>query len=95
MQILNKEKLKMGKPTGFMDYNRVSNISIAPLDRIKNFNEFHKRISEDDRKQQASRCMNCGVPFCQSGMVLNGMKTGCLPYCRLRRAYQILTGPKD
>ena len=44
----------MGKPTGFMDYNRVSNISIAPLDRIKNFNEFHKRISEDDRKQQAS-----------------------------------------
>lgn len=67
----------MAKPTGFMEYNRESNISVAPLERIKNFNEFHKRIPEEDRKNQAARCMNCGVPFCQSGMVLNGMRTGC------------------
>lgn len=67
----------MAKPTGFMEYNRESNVSVAPLERIKNFNEFHIRISEEDRKNQAARCMNCGVPFCQSGMVLNGMRTGC------------------
>ena len=67
----------MGKPTGFMEYKRESNISIAPLERINNFNEFHKRISDEERIKQASRCMNCGVPFCQSGMTLNGMRTGC------------------
>ena len=67
----------MAKPTGFMEYNRESNVSVAPLERIKNFNEFHIRISEEDRRKQAARCMNCGVPFCQSGMVLNGMRTGC------------------
>ena len=48
-----------------------------PLERIKNFNEFHTPMSDKDRKEQASRCMNCGVPFCQSGMMINGMASGC------------------
>lgn len=34
-------------------------------------------MSDKDRKEQASRCMNCGVPFCQSGMMINGMASGC------------------
>ncbi len=67
----------MGKPTGFLDYNRELNISVDPLERIKNFSEFHKPLSKEERRIQGARCMNCGVPFCQSGMILNGMATGC------------------
>ena len=58
----------MGKPTGFMEYERKDNAAIEPLERIKNFNEFHAPMREKDRKEQAARCMNCGVPFCQSGI---------------------------
>lgn len=67
----------MGKPTGFLEYERQQNTSVDPLERIKNFNEFHTPLTSEERKKQGARCMNCGVPFCQSGMVLNGMKTGC------------------
>lgn len=67
----------MGKPTGFLDYERVEAKAVSPKERIKNFNEFHTPMSDKDRKEQASRCMNCGVPFCQSGMMINGMASGC------------------
>ena len=67
----------MGKSTGFLDYNRELNPSVDPKVRITNFNEFHKQISGEKRRLQGARCMNCGVPFCQSGMILNGMATGC------------------
>ena len=67
----------MGKPTGFLEYERTSNKRIAPKERIKNFDEFYDRLSEKPRQTQAARCMNCGVPFCQSGMLLGGMMTGC------------------
>lgn len=67
----------MGKSTGFLDYKRELNPSTDPKVRITNFNEFHKQISGEKRRLQGARCMNCGVPFCQSGMMLNGMATGC------------------
>ena len=67
----------MGKPTGFLEYEKKNNKAVEPLERIKNFNEFHTPMSDKDRKEQASRCMNCGVPFCQSGMMINGMASGC------------------
>ncbi len=67
----------MGKPTGFMEYERVDNRELEPLERIKDFQEFHIPMSDRDRKVQASRCMDCGVPFCQSGMMLGGMASGC------------------
>ena len=67
----------MGKPTGFLEYERKNNKAVEPLERIKNFNEFHTPMSDKERKEQASRCMNCGVPFCQSGMMINGMASGC------------------
>lgn len=67
----------MGKTTGFLDYNRNGNLSVEPLKRIQNFNEFHTPLPLFERQEQAARCMNCGVPFCQSGMMLNGMATGC------------------
>lgn len=67
----------MGKPTGFMEYERQDNAAVEPQKRIKNFNEFHAPMREKDRREQASRCMNCGVPFCQSGMMIGGMASGC------------------
>ena len=67
----------MGKPTGFLEYQRKGNPSEAPLERIQHYNEFHPRLIRDDRRRQGARCMACGVPFCQSGAVLNGMVSGC------------------
>ena len=67
----------MGKETGFLEYKRVNNGDVPPEERIKTFAEFHKALIPEKRRQQAARCMNCGVPFCQSAMNLGGMVTGC------------------
>lgn len=67
----------MGKPTGFMEYERKTSSSTAPQERIKNFNEFHTPLDKEERKKQAARCMECGVPFCQSGLIISGMTSGC------------------
>ena len=67
----------MGKPTGFTDYKRIENGNVPPLERIRNFKEFHPKLDEAARRQQAARCMNCGVPMCQSAIRLAGMVTGC------------------
>ncbi len=67
----------MGKPTGFMDYERQTAEAASPTERIGNFNEFHTPLSQEEQRTQGARCMACGVPFCQSGMILNGMVSGC------------------
>ncbi len=67
----------MGKATGFLEYDRHENDSIAPAQRIKNFDEFHTPLSLEARQQQAARCMACGVPFCQAGVMIAGMASGC------------------
>lgn len=67
----------MGKPTGFMDYKRETSVSEAPLERIRKFNEFHTPLSKEEQQIQGARCMNCGVPFCQAGMNIMGMTSGC------------------
>ena len=67
----------MGKPTGFMEYKRETSKTIEPKERIRNFDEFHIPLSREKQQIQGARCMECGVPFCQSGMTLMGMTTGC------------------
>ena len=67
----------MGKPTGFLEFERKMNPSVEPLERIKNFEEFHPPLDMGQRRTQAARCMNCGVPFCQSGANFGGMFSGC------------------
>lgn len=67
----------MAKPTGFLEFDRKANVRVLAKDRIKNYDEFYEYNSEDERRQQASRCMNCGVPFCGSAINLSGMVTGC------------------
>ena len=67
----------MGKPNGFIQYTRIENDWIEPLKRIENFEEMHVLLTDEERRKQASRCMNCGVPMCQSAIKLGGMVTGC------------------
>ena len=67
----------MGKPTGFMDYSRQAAEAAPPKERIQNFNEFHTPLSKEEQQSQGARCMACGVPFCQSGMEIMGMVSGC------------------
>lgn len=67
----------MGKNDGFMIYKRVEDSWIDPSSRIKNFKEFHNHLDDRERREQAARCMNCGVPMCQSAIRLAGMVTGC------------------
>ena len=67
----------MGKPTGFLEFARETSTAIQPKDRIKNFDEFHIPLPLEKQRQQGGRCMDCGVPFCQSGMMLFGMTSGC------------------
>ena len=67
----------MGKATGFMEYEREESAAIKPKERIKNFDEFHTPLSLEKQRTQAARCMDCGVPFCQAGMDLCGMTSGC------------------
>jgi len=56
----------MGKPTGFLEYARDKVHERPAADRVKDFGEFLVPLSEAGRRQQGARCMDCGVPFCQS-----------------------------
>jgi glutamate synthase (NADPH/NADH) small chain len=67
----------MGKPTGFIEYLREVASEIAPLDRIRNWDEFHLPMPEANLRTQGARCMDCGTPFCHTGTIINGMASGC------------------
>ena len=67
----------MGKPTGFLEYERKVGECAAPLERIKNFREFHGNLPKTEQQLQGARCMACGVPFCQAGVMIAGMVSGC------------------
>jgi glutamate synthase (NADPH/NADH) small chain len=60
----------MGKPTGFIEFNRVLPQKRAPLERVNDYKEIEKHTSADHTQKQAARCMDCGVPFCHSGCPL-------------------------
>ena len=60
-----------------MDYARQDKTAEQPLERIKHFNEFYTPLSKEEQEIQGARCMACGVPFCQSGLNLMGMASGC------------------
>lgn len=67
----------MGKPTGFLEIERKVSEEVEPQKRISNFKEFHIHLNKDQQACQGARCMDCGVPFCQSGKMLEGMVSGC------------------
>jgi glutamate synthase (NADPH/NADH) small chain len=67
----------MAKPTGFIEFKRETIKETSPLERIKHWEEFKEKFPLEKRKKQAARCMDCGIPFCNSGVLINGMTSGC------------------
>lgn len=67
----------MGKSTGFMEFRRELPPEVNPLDRIHHWREFQSKATEELLKEQGARCMDCGIPFCHTGQIINGMAAGC------------------
>lgn len=67
----------MGKPTGFLEYERSLPVLRGPRERVGDWNEFHAPLTEESLRQQGARCMNCGIPFCHAGEVSHGVTKGC------------------
>lgn len=67
----------MGKATGFLEYERINPKKRAPEERIKDWKELKLPQDAEVLKTQGARCMNCGIPFCHGGVLLNGMAAGC------------------
>ena len=88
----------MGKPTGFIEYDRVSPTKTDTKERIKNFNEFVQPFTEDVLNKQAARCMNCGVPFCHHGCPLGNIIpefNDAVYKQEWKEAYEILTSTNN
>lgn len=67
----------MGKATGFLEYERINPKKRSPEERIKDWNELRLPQDPEAVKTQGARCMDCGIPFCHGGVLLNGMAAGC------------------
>ncbi len=67
----------MGKPTGFLEYKRQTPRERDPIERLQDWNEFHLHQSEEELRTQGARCMDCGIPFCHTGTLINGLASGC------------------
>lgn len=63
----------MGQHDGFLKYDRELPSERPPKDRVGDFKEIYEPFPEDKTKTQASRCMDCGVPFCHSGCPLGNI----------------------
>ncbi len=67
----------MAKPTGFLEYQRELPTDLPPEERILHWKEFHRSLSVEKLRAQGARCMDCGIPFCHTGKLMNGMASGC------------------
>src|SRR5471030_967076 len=67
----------MGKPTGFLEFQREMPADRSAGVRIADWKEFHHHLPEADLKKQGARCMDCGIPFCHTGQLVSGMASGC------------------
>src|SRR5213079_1697306 len=63
----------MGKPTGFLEVERADRGYEKPAARKKSWKEFTKPLPEPTLRAQASRCMDCGIPFCHEGCPVNNL----------------------
>jgi glutamate synthase (NADPH/NADH) small chain len=67
----------MGKPTGFIEYLRELPLDRSPTERVRDWKEFHHHLDDRTLRNQAARCMDCGVPFCHTGKLMSGGASGC------------------
>ncbi len=63
----------MGKPTGFLEIERLDRGYIKPDERVRNWREYVTPLPTEQLQGQASRCMNCGIPYCHNGCPVNNM----------------------
>ena len=70
----------MGKITGFMEYPRELPADRPVEERVRDWQEFHLHMSQEKLRAQGARCMDCGTPFCHTGVLLSGMASGCPVY---------------
>ncbi|MDQ3395948.1 MAG: glutamate synthase, partial [Bacteroidota bacterium] len=63
----------MGKPRGFMEFDRELPKTRDPKERIKDYKELYLPVPETKSKEQAARCMDCGIPFCHNGCPLGNI----------------------
>ncbi len=63
----------MGKITGFLEYERLSEANLPVPERVKNYKEFVLHLTDEQAKVQGARCMDCGIPFCMSGCPINNI----------------------
>ena len=63
----------MGKPTGFMEFQRLAEANLPVAERVKNYQEFVLHLDDGQAKTQGARCMDCGIPFCVSGCPINNI----------------------
>src|SRR5438552_2680363 len=77
-------KLEMIKTTGFMEYARALPVLRPAAARASDWNEFHSHLPEPLLREQAARCMDCGVPFCHMGTTINGAASG-IPNMKLEK----------
>ena len=64
-------RVQMGKVTGFLEFDRVDRDYAPVEERIRNWNEFVLPLSDKETREQAARCMNCGIPYCHTGCPVN------------------------
>jgi glutamate synthase (NADPH/NADH) small chain len=67
----------MGKPTGFLEYERQTAPDRPAAERVTDWEEFHLEPDEEVLRTQSARCMDCGIPFCHTGTLISGMAAGC------------------
>jgi glutamate synthase (NADPH/NADH) small chain len=63
----------MGKITGFLEFKRLSEALEPAQSRTHHYREFVMHLSDEEAKQQGARCMDCGIPFCQTGCPVNNI----------------------
>ena len=67
----------MGKPTGFLEYQRQLAADRDVDARLRDWEEIHEHLTVDELRTQGARCMDCGLPFCHTGLIINGAASGC------------------
>jgi glutamate synthase (NADPH/NADH) small chain len=63
----------MGKVTGFLELERILEVSLPPAERTRNYREFVLALRDGEASDQGARCMDCGIPFCMSGCPVNNV----------------------
>jgi glutamate synthase (NADPH/NADH) small chain len=63
----------MGKITGFMELQRIQEVALPTVERVRNYREFVLALKDDEAASQGARCMDCGIPFCQTGCPINNV----------------------